>query len=135
MCAELRAVLPRTLDAGAQARRLIEGTFAGEAGAGCVCDLQIAVSEMVNNAVVHGSGEIVLHAEIRQDVVHIEVSDEGLGTPAIRAQPDGDMGGWGMRIVDRLARAWGTSEAGSVWADLPVASGLRCPAATPAQPA
>jgi anti-sigma regulatory factor (Ser/Thr protein kinase) len=81
------------------------------------------VSELVNNAVVHGEGRIRLDAELRGEILRVEVVDEGEGTPpAIREQGVADGGGWGLRLVDTLALRWGVYEGSThVWAELPTA--------------
>jgi hypothetical protein len=43
------------------------------------------------------------------DSVTVEVADEGHGAVAITAAP-GVSGGWGLRVVDDLADAWGSHE-------------------------
>ena len=45
-------------------------------------DLNLLVSELVNNAVVHGSGRIELQLERRRDAVWAQVTDEGTGFEA-----------------------------------------------------
>jgi len=84
-------------------------------------DAELVVTELVTNAVVHGTGRIVLKTRLAGDRLRLEVVDEGTGNaPAIREQGDGDGGGWGLRIVDRLATDWGAFEGTThVWADLP----------------
>jgi anti-sigma regulatory factor (Ser/Thr protein kinase) len=72
--------------------------------------LELGVSELVTNAVVHGAGGIEVCLTLRGDVVHLSVADEGGGTPRIdRRAEAGDAGGWGLRLVDRMSDAWGTS--------------------------
>ncbi len=48
-----------------------------------ISDIKTAVSEAVTNAIVHGypkgGGEITLVAEIRDNVLHINIFDEGVG--------------------------------------------------------
>jgi serine/threonine-protein kinase RsbW len=89
-----------------------------------VDDTKIVATELVNNAVIHGDGRIMLRAELRGDAVRVEVVDEGTGNaPKIRAQRrTDDPGGRGLRIVDALSMRWGTFEGTThVWADLALA--------------
>jgi anti-sigma regulatory factor (Ser/Thr protein kinase) len=71
--------------------------------------LELAVSELVTNAVVHGRGQIeVLIAEV-DGCLRLEVRDEGTvraSRPTVRSD-DGD-GGWGLRLVEGLSDTWGT---------------------------
>jgi anti-sigma regulatory factor (Ser/Thr protein kinase) len=123
MCVELSVVLPRHLDAGARARRSIERFLGSHTGTRLLDDVRIVASELVNNAVVHGCGRIVLALTVSRDVVRVRVTDDGSGeTPAIRERRnDNDTGGWGLRLVDHLAAAWGV-DGRTVWADLPAAT-------------
>lgn len=54
--------------------------------------------------------------------LRIEVIDEGSGNaPAVRHEGPDESGGWGLRIVDRLATQWGVFEGTThVWADIPL---------------
>lgn len=66
----------------------------------------LLVSELVTNAIVHGSGEILLSIDVQAREARFAVADEGGGTPAVRARPGPD-GGWGLRLVGQLAKRWG----------------------------
>jgi signal transduction histidine kinase len=118
--------LSRSLDAAREARRFIELSFGGRASDRVVEDAKLLVTELANNAVVHGEGRVRLRTEVRDDAVRIEVIDEGTGNaPAIREEArDDDTAGRGLQIVDTLAERWGTFEGTThVWADLPLTRG------------
>jgi anti-sigma regulatory factor (Ser/Thr protein kinase) len=85
-------------------------------------DLNLLVSELVNNAVVHGSGRIELRLERRGDAVWAQVSDEGPGFEAVpHAVQQRRSGGWGLHLLDALAERWGMAESATqVWFELPV---------------
>jgi len=72
-------------------------------------DVTLIVSELVTNAVRHGSGEAIDIALSVDGVVKVDVRDEGGDiVPAIRHQADdGRPGGWGLVLVDRIAQEWG----------------------------
>ena len=115
--------LPRSPEAGRLARTFVEDLVRPHLSDNATGNLKMVVAELVNNAVLHGEGEIVLRAEIRANAVHVEVVDEGSGaTPSIRKDPQPDaLGGWGLRTVDALASRWGTFEGSThVWADVPL---------------
>jgi anti-sigma regulatory factor (Ser/Thr protein kinase) len=71
-------------------------------------DLRLLVSELVANAVLHGgadTGEIVrLRIEIEGRCVRVAVTDPGAG---FMARSEDRIGGWGLKLVERVARSWG----------------------------
>jgi anti-sigma regulatory factor (Ser/Thr protein kinase) len=71
--------------------------------------LELAVSELVTNAIVHGRGLIDVRLAVTDDRVRLEVADEGgSSAPGLsRAAESGELGGWGLRLVDSLAETWG----------------------------
>jgi anti-sigma regulatory factor (Ser/Thr protein kinase) len=85
-------------------------------------DLNLLVSELVNNAVVHGRGRIELQLERRDGAVWAQVSDEGPGFRRGRPAPAPERdGGWGLQLLDVLAERWGMAESATkVWFELPV---------------
>jgi anti-sigma regulatory factor (Ser/Thr protein kinase) len=78
----------------------------------------LLISELVTNAVLHGTGEIRLMIDLAGGGARFAVSDEGGGTPVVRPEPGPD-GGWGLRLVGQLARRWGVREGRTqVWFEL-----------------
>lgn len=78
-------------------------------------DAVLMVSELVSNALLHGTGVIKLRIEVDGDGVRVEVSDQGNVALAPSPTP-GAHGGWGLRIVDELADGWGVLEGSTkVW--------------------
>lgn len=76
-----------------------------------VQDLQLLVSELVTNSVRHaglGPGDVIdLRIRRIRGGIRVEVVDPGRRfAPAIRDRPS-EHGGWGLRIVDRVADRWG----------------------------
>jgi anti-sigma regulatory factor (Ser/Thr protein kinase) len=114
--------LPRDPRAGAEARAYIDEHLAPGLPASAARDLKLVASELVNNAVLHGRGSIVLRLRVLRAVVRAEVVDDGSGqTPGIVPQrPAADApGGRGLLIVDALAHDWGAYEGTThVWADI-----------------
>jgi serine/threonine-protein kinase RsbW len=113
--------LPRSFEAAGVARRAIAPatyTLAPERRA----DFTLLVSELINNAVVHGSGRIELQLERRGDAMWAQVSDEGPGfDAALDAVKHPASGGWGLQLLDALAERWGMAESSTrVWFELPV---------------
>lgn len=83
--------------------------------------LELAVSELVTNAVVHGQGLIDVRIEIVIDRIRLEVTDQGHALPAIRpgnGEQAGGVGGWGLQLVESLSDDWGVGREGErtrVW--------------------
>ncbi|MFJ6378584.1 ATP-binding protein [Kitasatospora sp. NPDC092039] len=87
-------------------------------------DVLLMVSELVTNACLHAPGgplELRLHWD--GDRLRVEVEDASPVPPRLRpfAGP-GRPGGHGLRVVDRLAAAWGSRPEGGgklVWLEVP----------------
>ena len=105
--------LPKDLPAVRTARAAVERTLEG-AGEQLIDDARSAVTELVSNAVRYGRPPITLSVAFDDGELRVEVQDGGAGAWAARS-PD-ENGGWGLRIVGRLADRWGVDEASSrVW--------------------
>jgi anti-sigma regulatory factor (Ser/Thr protein kinase) len=79
---------------------------------------ELMVSELVSNAVVHGSSPIDLELWRAEDVVRATVTDRGAGRPVLRDPRKDEPHGRGLLIVQSLAHDWGieTFDSGkSVW--------------------
>jgi anti-sigma regulatory factor (Ser/Thr protein kinase) len=115
--------LPRDPTAGAVARRALEQRLAERLEGEALDNAKLVATELANNAVMHGLGEIRLRAELAADRLRLEVVDQGTGeVPGIRTQPLGGPGGWGLRVVEELSEDWGAFEGTThVWAELAVA--------------
>lgn len=79
---------------------------------------ELVVSELVANAVLHGWGRVTLRLHDTGDGLRIEVEDSNPVPPVATEGHPGRIGGFGMRIVERLADwGWRPSRAGKVvWA-------------------
>lgn len=104
--------LPGGLQASAAARGVVADTLAGIASEPELDDLLIVITELVNNAVVHGgaadAGERVLvHVAAADEQLRAEVSSRGgtfePRTPSAVEEP----GGFGLLLVDQLSSRWG----------------------------
>ncbi|CCK32132.1 hypothetical protein BN159_7753 [Streptomyces davaonensis JCM 4913] len=75
-------------------------------------NIVLAVSELVTNAVEHGTGDVGLRVRYDDDELRIEVTD-GNPTPAeLRAVGAEAVSGRGLFLVAVLARKWGVSKDG-----------------------
>jgi anti-sigma regulatory factor (Ser/Thr protein kinase) len=103
-----RELLAR-LEAGAEARReIVALPISQEARE----RLALAVSELVNNAVLHADAAaespVSLKVRLRSGRVRVEVTDSGTGFDAPAPSPDPlTVGGQGLAIVAALSDAWG----------------------------
>ncbi len=79
---------------------------------------ELVVSELVANAVLHGWGHVVLRLFDDRGALRIEVEDANPAPPVSVDGHTGRVGGYGMRIVERLADwGWQTTPHGKlVWA-------------------
>jgi hypothetical protein len=89
-------------------------------------DARLVASELVTNAVLHSgcvAGDTLeLLASIGEDHVVISVHDPCVkgDTPRLRLEEDPTRGGYGLRVVQKIARRWGSdpSNGQRVWAEL-----------------
>jgi hypothetical protein len=115
---ERRAIeLPVASMAAPLARQATRATL-GEWGCGRTDDVELAVSELVTNAVVHARTAPTLVLTLTVGAVQIEVHD-AFRSGLIAAGAAGATGGLGLRVVGVLSDAWGWELTGPgkvVWA-------------------
>jgi anti-sigma regulatory factor (Ser/Thr protein kinase) len=83
-------------------------------------DVQLCVSELVTNVMVHGSAPGELRITVFADRVRVDVDDHSPEPPRLLTT-GAAIGGRGLRIVDTLASSWGhhpRGEGKTVWAEL-----------------
>jgi anti-sigma regulatory factor (Ser/Thr protein kinase) len=115
--APFTVTLPRDHGAPGQARALLR-EHANGLDRDRLDTAVLLISELVTNAVLHGTGEIRLTIDIAGTDARFSVCDEGGGTPVVRPEPGPD-GGWGLRLVGQLASRWGVHEGRTqVWFEL-----------------
>jgi phosphoserine phosphatase RsbU/P len=89
------------------ARRFI-GECVEHLGLHCLPSVQLMVSELATNAVLHAKSQFDVTLErMSHDSVRVEVRDFGCGTPRLFPNSTETEGGRGLRIVDLLAETWG----------------------------
>jgi anti-sigma regulatory factor (Ser/Thr protein kinase) len=112
--------LPRDPIAGGKARRLLEAMAADSLDMGELGRAKLLVTELVNNAVLHGQGAIILRADLDEDRLHVEVIDEGSGFEReVREQGADELGGRGLSLVDSESSRWGVHEGTThVWFEI-----------------
>ena len=101
--------LEPTLAAPAQARRFVRGAL-GDGAPGATTELaELLTSELVTNAIRHGSGHVTVALTWRDGVLAISVSDDDAAMPVVQPEEPLALGGRGVRMVQRLAQDWGVS--------------------------
>jgi len=92
-----------------------------------VDEVAVVVSELLGNAVRHAaptpSGDLQLRWRLRAETVEVAVVDGGGGRVRRSPATEDATTGRGLHLVEALAEAWGTAEAGpgerAVWASVP----------------
>ena len=115
-------------DAPGEAREAIRTELAPHLSDEEAFELELLVTELVTNAVLHGGmaggGTVGLRLDVRPDALRLEVRDTGPGFEPGSPQPrdfEQGGGGFGLVLLDRFARTWGVDGDGGarVWADIP----------------
>jgi serine/threonine-protein kinase RsbW len=113
------------VEAPAAARAAVSAWMAGHVSETMLADAQLLVGELVANSVRHAEAPadavVSVRAQVRADVVCLEVEDGGTsGSIALRAPDLSHGGGFGLNVVEVLSRRWGVDRAAGtrVWAEL-----------------
>lgn len=89
-----------------------------------VDDAVLLVSEIVSNCVRHASLDASDAIQVRvrgsNSMLHVDVIDPGPGFDPDALSSSESMGGWGLRLLDRLATRWGVerNHVTRVWFEL-----------------
>jgi two-component sensor histidine kinase len=106
--------LPTDARAAMEARRLIDPAV-HDLPPDRRADVLLLTTELVTNALRHGSPPITLTIDRQAASVRIEVEDAGAGRPARSPEP-GPAGGWGLLLVEEAADRWGVVDGSTnVW--------------------
>ncbi|MCX4747021.1 ATP-binding protein [Kitasatospora sp. NBC_01287] len=102
--------LPRRTNSPARARRLLGELLRGVKGGERFHEVgQLVVSELVTNALVHGtrSGQLIwIELKVDHEQLWIAVEDASSAVPRVCRAADGETGR-GMLLVEELTLAWG----------------------------
>ncbi len=121
MFESIQVPLPRTPEAAGRARRLLERWLGTRITPQLLDDARTVLSELVNNAYLHGRGDIDLRLSLRTDRLRLEVVDQGEGAAVSVREAGARGGGHGLQLVSTLATDWGAFEGTThVWAELAV---------------
>jgi anti-sigma regulatory factor (Ser/Thr protein kinase) len=98
--------------AARQARSWMSALAQGVVGARRLSDLELVLTEVVTNAVRHGTpgGALRVAATPKPAFLCVQVTDDGPGlVPNPGAMASDEHGGFGLFIVERLTRRWGVT--------------------------
>jgi anti-sigma regulatory factor (Ser/Thr protein kinase) len=112
-----------TLDAPAQARKAIVAVLFEVGRRTSIPMVELVVTEIVSNAVVHAEGPVDIVVRVEDDTLRVEVTDRSPDRPLVRRIP-GPTGGYGLPMIDSLSNAWGADHHEDhkvVWADIDLA--------------
>ena len=118
----VHTVLPREPRSAAIARRFVNDTLTRWGWVHRDDDVvQLLVSELVTNALVHARSDVRLDVGHHRDRLRVSVEDRSTRQPAQREQRTWSVDGRGLQLVDALAADWGvtqTRRGKSVWFEL-----------------
>jgi serine/threonine-protein kinase RsbW len=87
-----------------------------------VAAVELMVSELATNSVKHAHSSFKVSIDDAGGEIRVEVRDTGRGQPVLRSPTPLEPSGRGLRIVEALARTWGTVDSPhgkTVWFTLP----------------
>lgn len=108
-------------DAVPAARRLVRSSLTATGVEPLSGDVEIVVSELATNAVLHGKLPARLQLTVGPDTVTVEVFDANPVAPVMSTLSEDAMTGRGLALVTALAARWGVepvADGKRVWAEL-----------------
>ena len=118
---ESRTSLELDPRSSAAARRFVEETLRRWECDAVLDTVNLLVSELVTNSVVHAASAPDVAVLLRPRTVRIEVSDRTAVVPEARALQDEDTSGRGLAMVEMLSSAWGvdpTPQGKTIWFEI-----------------
>jgi two-component sensor histidine kinase len=132
----VRREFASTPGAVSDARHAVDGLY-GELGPELHATTVLLISELVTNSVLHSkvpNGVIELVVCVTAAGVRVEVRDDGLGFDAAAPGRSHRDGGFGLKLVERLADRWSlpAGEGTRVRFEIDLREGVAAPAAATA---
>lgn len=107
----LRLELPPALTSAREARIAVGDTLTEHHYGGDVDAVMLLVSELVTNSAIHARTDIVVSVFFDRERVNLTVHDDDAAPPTAREPlAGGEVGGYGLRLVDELSESWGWHE-------------------------
>jgi anti-sigma regulatory factor (Ser/Thr protein kinase) len=116
--------LPPAPAAATTARAEVTERLAASLGQQVLDDVRLLVTELITNALRHGAlipgDRVSVKASVDHGVVRLEVTDPGRDGDVAMRDPGPRGGGYGLFLVEQLARRWGVDrrEGTTVWCEL-----------------
>ena len=117
----IRELLPAHPSSVRAARRAIREWLSGVGCEALAEDAELAVSELVTNALVHAGTPVEMVAHVDLGFVRIEVADGSVHLPRVREYASTAGTGRGLKLLDRTVDRWGAHRTGLgkvVWFEL-----------------
>jgi len=100
-------VLPAEASSAGKARKALRAVMIAEGFEARVTDAELAISEVVTNAVLHGREPVTLRIKIEGDGIRVEVHDGSPVSPAFSMIDPTAVTGRGLMLVSAVADCWG----------------------------
>lgn len=115
-------LFPRRRPSVHASRECVANALAGWQLTALIDDIQLCVSELATNALLHGAPpgrEFAVRIELTDDFVRLEVRDSGDGRPVVQDADESSCSGRGLFLVSELASDFGIDDhtvGKTVWA-------------------
>lgn len=117
----LTQVLPAEGASVGHARGMVRTLLQDSTMASAIDDAQLAITELVTNALVHAGGEVHLALGLHESGLRVDVADDSPHLPVPRDYSNVSATGRGLHLVDSLVTRWGTFGLGEgkiVWFEI-----------------
>lgn len=96
--------------APAQARRVVRKVLLDIVPADVTYTAELLVSELVTNAITHGTGIVTVSIDCAGHSLSVTVSDDEPTVPELQPERLMAVGGRGLRMIESLASSWGVTQ-------------------------
>jgi anti-sigma regulatory factor (Ser/Thr protein kinase) len=116
--------VPHRVDSVPAARAFLTRLLAGwDIADEVIDDASLLTTELISNAVEHGTGAVDLDITVHGGLLRIGVHDDAAQLPVVQDAEDSESSGRGIWLVQSMARDWGSDPSGAgpgktVWFEL-----------------